>query len=389
MPEFDVAVCGLGAMGSAALYHLARRNARVVGIERATPGHAGGSSHGLTRMIRLSYFENPSYVPLLRATYAAWHELERSARRTLLHRTGILEIGSPEGTLLPSTLAAARLHGLPHDILDARTLIRRFPAFQVPPDFMALLQPDGGFIEAAAAIAAHVALAKEFGAELRIGETVVAIEPSSRGVRIVTERGRIEAGAVIVAVGPWMNKLLPELHLPLRVTRQVLGWFEPADSAPFAAGRCPVFLLESRHGIHFGIPFDAEPGVKLGKHYHADEAVDPDACDREVSAADEALIRAALEYAPAADGPMVAAQTCLYTMTPDGDFIVDRLRAYPQVIVASPCSGHGFKFAPVIGEILADLATAGATAHDISRFRLARLPAELPLAQGASPANFQ
>jgi sarcosine oxidase len=252
-------------------------------------------------------------------------------------------------------------------------LMARFPAFHVPGDHVAVLQPDGGFVEAAAAIAAHVELARASGAALRLGETVVTIEPRDHGVRVVTDRGTIDAVTAIVAAGPWMTKLLPEAGLPLRVTRQVLGWFRPRDPSLFAGGRHPVFLLESRHGICYGIPWDAEPGLKVGKHYHADETVDPDACEREVSAVDEALIRAPLaQHLPAANGLMVAAKTCLYTMTPDGDFIIDRLPGAPNIIVASPCSGHGFKFAPVIGEILADLAVTGTTQQDVARFGLTR-----------------
>ena len=373
MPHFDVAVCGVGAMGSATLYHLARRGVRAVGIERATPGHDGGSSHGLSRIIRLSYFENPSYVPLLRQGYARWHDLERTVGHPLVHRIGILEIGAPDGALLSATLAAARLHDLPHDTFGARDLTTRFPAFRVPGDFIAVFQPDGGFVEAAAAIAAQVELAKANGAELRTGESVIGIESQGGRVRVVTDRGWIEAGAAIVTAGPWMKKLLPSASLPLRVTRQVLGWFKPHDPALFAGGRCPVFLIESRHGLHHGIPFDADLGLKVAKHYHADETVDPDTCARAVSERDEMLIRAMVaEHLPAANGQLAAAKTCLYTMTPDGDFIIDRLPECPQIIVASPCSGHGFKFAPVIGEILADLATTGTTTHDISRFRLGR-----------------
>jgi sarcosine oxidase len=358
-------------MGSAALCQLARQGVRALGIERATPGHEGGSSHGLTRMIRLSYFEHPSYVPLLREAYARWHELERAAGRTLLHRTGILEVGSPDGALVASTLAASRLHDLPHDILDAADLMRRYPAFRVPGDFVAVLQPNGGFVEAAAAIETMLALATASGAQVRCGETVLSVEPKGDGVRIVTDRGTVEAAAAIVAAGPWLTKLLPEMRLPLRVTRQVFGWFEPRDAAPLRG--LPVFLLESRHGLHYGIPFAGERGVKFAKHHHADAATDPDACDRGVSAADEAMIRAAIaDHMPAVDGPLLAAKTCLYTMTPDGDFIIDRLPDAANIIVASPCSGHGFKFAPLVGEILAGLAAAGTTAHDISRFRIGR-----------------
>jgi sarcosine oxidase len=373
MTDFDVAVCGVGAMGSAALYHLARRGLRTVGIEQATPGHDGGSSHGTTRIIRLSYFEHSSYVPLLRHAYALWRDLEQAAGRTLLHRTGILEMGPEDGTLVPSTLAATRLHNLPHEVLGAASLMTRYPVFRVPDNFITLLQPDGGFLEASVAIQAHVALAQAHGATLHTGEAVQAIEPHNGGVRITTGRRRITASAAIVAAGPWLAKLLPAASLPLRVTRQAFGYFVPREPALFSAGRCPVFLLESRHGIHYGIPFDSEPGLKVAKHHHADATVDPGAQDRTVTAADEALMRGAIaEHLPAANGPLNGAKTCLYTMTPDGDFILDRLPACPQIVVASPCSGHGFKFAPLIGEILADLATTGVTKHDISRFRLSR-----------------
>jgi sarcosine oxidase len=373
MTDFDVAVCGVGAMGSAALYHLARRGLRAIGIERATPGHDGGSSHGATRIIRLSYFEHPSYVPLLRQAYAQWRDLEQAAGRTLLHRTGILEIGPRDGTLAPSTLEATRLHDLPHEVLDAAQLMARYPAFRVPSDFIAVLQPDGGFLESSVAIQAHLALAQAHGAVLHTNESVQAIEPHGNGVEIATDRRRIVARTAIVAAGPWLCQLLPGASWPLRVTRQAFGYVVPHNATLFGGGRCPVFLLESRHGIHYGILFDGEPGLKVAKHHHADETVDPDRHDQTITPDDEALMRAAIaEHVPAANGPLVGAKTCLYTVTPDGDFILDRLPSCPQIVVASPCSGHGFKFAAVVGEILADLATTGTTAHDISRFRLDR-----------------
>jgi sarcosine oxidase len=215
-------------------------------------------------------------------------------------------------------------------------------------------------------------LAQSAGAEIRTGETVRAIEPRGDGVRVTTDRGVIDAGRAIVTAGPWLKTLLPDFPAPLRVTRQVLGWFEPLQQAALA--NFPVFLIESRHGIHYGFPPDADGLVKVAKHHHDDETVDPENYDRTVSAADEGLIRAALaEHLPAANGPLAAAKTCLYTMTADSDFVLDRMPGAPQIVVASPCSGHGFKFAPVIGEILADLVVKGETRHDISRFRLARL----------------
>jgi len=371
MANFDIVVCGLGVTGSAALHGLACRGVRALGLERFVPGHERGSSHGETRIIRLGYFEHPSYVPLVQRAYAKWREIEAAAGRQLLHVTGIVEIGPPRGVLVAGTLASIARHALPHEILAAPALMQRYPAFRVPPDYVGVVQPEGGFLEAEPAIAALVSLAQAKGAEIRCGETIHAITPVASGVRIVTDRGVIEAGAAIVALGPWLKALLPDISASIRITRQVMAWFEPADQTPLAG--LPVFLLESRHGIHYGFPPLRSRLIKVAKHHHRDQSVDPDAHDRTVTAEDEMLVRAAVaEHLPAANGRLIKAKTCLYTMTPDGDFIIDRLPGAAQIVVASPCSGHGFKFAPAIGEILADLATTGATAHDIARFTLAR-----------------
>lgn len=372
MPPFDVAIIGLGVMGSAALAALARRGRRVVGIDRFAPGHDRGSSHGTTRIIRLGYFEHPSYVQLLRAAYPLWRALEARSGRSLLSVTGILEIGAPESDIVAGTLRSSRLHGLPHEILDAPSLMKRFPAFNVPADFVGVFQPDGGFVRAEQTVSVLQTLARQAGAELRMEEQILAVEPHRDGVRVSTPHGNVLAGCAIVAAGSWLKSLLPHLPVPIRVTRQVLGWFEPADRLQFAAGLFPVFLLQNQDGVFYGFPADAD-GMKVAKHHHVDETVDPDRYERTVSAADEATIRVALKaHLPDADGRLLAACTCLYTMTPDGDFIIDRLPGCPRIIVAAPCSGHGFKFAPVIGEILADLADTGRTGHDISRFSLAR-----------------
>ena len=376
---FDVVVIGLGAMGSAAACHLARRGVRVVGIERFAPGHDRGSSHGRSRIIRLGYFEHPSYVPLLRRTYELWRELEAASGRTLVHTTGIVEIGAPGSVLIEGTLSSSRLHDLPHEVIDATAVMRRFPAFRLPADFIGVVQPDGGYVVAEAATDAHLTLAKAAGAQLRHGETVTAVEPRPNGVRVTTDRGVVDAGSAIVAAGPWVKSLLPELAVPLRVTRQLLAWFDPLDKSLFQKDKFPVFMLESEHGIHYGFPLQGEggeAGLKIAKHHHADETVEAETYDRMASATDEAMIRSAMaDYLPAANGSLLAAKTCLYTMPPDGDFLIDQYPGAPQIIVASPCSGHGFKFAPVIGEVLADLAPAGATRHDIGRFRLERFQA--------------
>ena len=371
MSDFDVIVCGLGATGCAALDRLATAGARVLGLDRYQPGHDHGSSHGLTRVIRLGYFEHPSYVPLVRRAYTLWRELEAAAGRPLLHVTGIAEIGLPDSALVRGTLASAERHALDHEVLDADDLMARFPAFTLPRAMIGVLQPEGGFLEVEPAIAAFVARAAAAGAEIRDGETVRSVEPFAGGVRVVTDRETITARRAIVAAGPWTSALIR--GLPLRVTRQVTAWFEPLDERLFAPGRFPVFLVESRHGVHYGIPPHGGHGVKVAKHHHDDETVEPETCDRAISADDETLIRDFLaDLMPAANGAMTDARTCFYTMTPDGDFIIDRLPGTENIIVASPCSGHGFKFAPVIGEILCGLALDGATPHDISRFRLSR-----------------
>jgi sarcosine oxidase len=369
----DVAVIGLGAMGSAALYHLARRKVRAIGIERFSPGHERGSSHGSTRIIRLGYFEHPSYVPLVRRAYALWRDLEAVSGRSLLTVTGIAEIGNEQSELVQGTLASSRLHGLPHDILDASELMRRYPAFRLPRDVIGVVQPDGGYLEAEAAVQTHLDLAGAAGADIRHDQRVVALEPRSGGIRIHLDSSVIDATAAIVTAGPWTTSLLPDLPVDLPVTRQVVLWTEPADPGLFRPENFPVFMIETGKGIHYGFPLHGSEGVKIAKHHHVDEIVDPETYDRQITTKDEEIVREVIsEYVPAANGKLLNAKTCLYTMSPDEDFIIDRIPAHPQIVVASPCSGHGFKFAPVLGEVLADLATTGSTSHDISRFRLAR-----------------
>jgi sarcosine oxidase len=372
MPGPQIVVIGLGATGSAALCQLARRGVRSIGVEQFEIGHDRGSSHGATRMIRLAHFERPSYVPLMRRAYSLWYELEDIVRQKLLHITGIAEIGPPTGDVVRGTRAGANAD-LPCEVLDAASFMRRFPAFKIPQSFVAVFQPDGGFIEASTALAANIAVAKERGAAIRAGEKVIAVEPAGAGVHIVTDRGAIRADFAIVAAGPWLCHLVPDLHLPLTVTRQVIGWFEPQQPEQFTADRFPAFMFESEYGQHYGFPAYGDRGIKFAQHHHFGEAVHADSYERTASAQDEAAIRAPLaQYLPAANGPMRATETCLYTMTPDNTFIVDHVPGFPQIIVASPCCGHGFKFSPVIGEILVDLVTQGMTKHDISQFRLDR-----------------
>lgn len=375
----DVVVVGLGVMGTATAMTLARRGQRVVGIERLGIGHDQGSSHGDTRIIRLGYFEHPSYVPLLRAAYRLWREIETEAGQQLLHITGIAEIGPPDSEIIKGTLRASREHNLPHTVLDARQAVQHFPAFQLPPDDVAVLQPDGGYLFAERAVFAFAKLARDAGADFHTGETVIDITPRADGVTIKTDRNSIDAGAVVVTPGAWFHSLLghflPKFRQPLKVQRQVLAWFQPTDPALFTPARFPVFILASEYGNHYGIPPHAIPPydglLKIAKHDYEGPPITPDGYDRTITAEDEEAIRITLrKYLPAANGKLIAAKTCLYTATADKDFLIDKVPGYPQIAFASPCSGHGFKFAPVIGEMLTDLVM---TNKRVSQFSLARL----------------
>ncbi len=369
----DIAVIGLGAMGSAAIFQLARRGKRVVGIEQFGRGHARGSSHGESRAIRLGYFEHPSYVPLARAAYEGWYELERLTGESVLTKTGVLEMGKPGSIIVNGSREASEMHRLPHEVLDATDIRKRFPQFTLPPDYSAVWQPDGGFVRPELANRLHLELAERAGATLLENRKVLAIEPGANSVRIVLEGGAIEAGSAIVAAGAWIGDLVPELRPKLTVTRQVLCWFEPLRAEAVAPGTLPVFIVDGAGDIAYGFP-NVGSGFKCASHHDSGTWEHADMARQEAGPADEKRMRDFLEaYLPDAAGPLKAMQTCMYTKTPDEDFVLDLHPSDPRIVVASPCSGHGFKFASVIGQVLADLATEGATPHDISRFRVDRL----------------
>jgi sarcosine oxidase len=384
MTTFDVAVIGLGAMGSAALFNLARLGQRVIGIEQFEPGHDKGSSHGESRIIRLSYFEHPSYVPLARRAMEKWRELEELCGQTILTVTGVLEAGYPGCPIVEGSLNASRLHDLDHEVLSAAEINRRFPAFTVPSHWAGLYQPEGGFLRPELAIRQFVGLAERHGAEVRTRTRVLAIEPLGSGVRVRTDTGEIEAGSVIIATGAWIGDFAPELRPNLKLTRQVLGWFEPLQPAYFSPDRCPVFILESEDDACYGFPDFAGTGVKTASHRKGAYLSSAEDLAQDGGAGDEAQIRRMLALAMSnANGPLRNMRTCIYTRTPDEDFVIDRSPVDPRIVLASPCSGHGFKFASVIGEVLADLALGKTPANDISRFKLDRFRSQ-PTRNGAA-----
>jgi len=372
--HFDVIVVGIGGMGSAAAWRLARRGRRVLGLERFVPPHEMGSSHGLSRIIRLTYFEHPSYVPLLRRSYELWRELERLTGEQLLYITGALEIGAPDSVVVQGSLKSAEIHGLPHEILTAAQAMRRFPAYRLPAEFMAILQPDGGFLDPERCIAAHIGMARASGAEIHTGEAVTGWEPAGDGVCVWTEHSSYRAERLVITAGPWASKLIPELAGLAVPERQVVAWFQPHHPDLFRRERFPVFVFDTSDARYYGFPMYGLPGLKVGLFHHLREAVDPDAMDRLARPRDEEVLRAFVErYLPDGTGPTLAQKVCMFTNTPDEHFIVDQHPDCPQVIIAAGFSGHGFKFCSVIGEILADLALSGSTPHDTRLFRMARM----------------
>jgi len=369
---YDAIVIGVGGMGSAAVYHLARRGARVLGIERFEIPHDRGSSHGLSRIIRLAYWEHPDYVPFVRRAYDLWRELERVTDESLLTVTGSIDAGPRDSRMIRGALAACRTHGLEHDLLDAAAMTARFAGYRLPADLVAVFQPDGGFLHPEHCVVAHVNAARELSASVHTGERVIEWSASDGGVHVTTDRGRYDAAKLVIAAGPWLPSVMPALAPRLSVERQVVIWTQPLRPELFTPGRFPVFYIDTPRGAFYGFPADGARGFKIGKYHHRREITDPDALDRACSAEDEATLREALShYFPDANGPKLSSSTCLFTNTPDEHFVIDRLPDHPEVIVAGGFSGHGFKFCSAVGEMVADLAL-NATARRMDLFAIDR-----------------
>ncbi len=367
----DVVVVGLGAMGSAVARALAQRGQRVVGLDRFAPPHSLGSSHGRSRIIREAYFEHPVYVPLVQRAYELWAELSEEAGRPLWRLTGGLMAGPPDGVLVRGARRSAEVHGLPYEDLSAAEIARRFPAFAPEPGMVGVLEPRAGVLFPEACIEAALQSAARAGAELRVDDEVQSWRADAGGVEIRSARASWSAGRVVITAGAWIPRLLPDL--PLTVARQVLHWFEPLrDAAAFAPEACPISLWEVEDGrIFYAFP-DFGDGVKAAIH-HEGERTDAENVRRDVTAEDEAAVRPLVaRLLPAAAGRRRESCVCLYTNTPDHDFLIDRHPEHEQVLIVSPCSGHGFKFSPVIGEIVADLVTRGASRFDLTPFSLER-----------------
>ncbi len=359
----DVAVVGLGVMGSAALRALVRRGVDAVGFDPVGPGAARGSSHGSCRIFRRFNFESPAYTGLSDDAYSGWRALEAECGRELMLPCPILEAGPAGAALVEASYAASLSAGAPGERMSGADVNARFPAFALPDDWGAVVQQGGAILRAAEALAAFRA-----GAGGRIVGQAARIED---GEVVAAEGERWRARRVILAAGPWMGELAPVLKPLVKVTRQCVGFFAPSRPEAVAPGAFPLFILESPHGAIYGFPDFEGRGVKAASHEHgpqvpADQWAPPPS-DAEL----ESAARTLAALIPGAAGPVREREVCLYSNTPDLEFIIDRLPDDPRVVIASPCSGHGFKFAPAIGEILADLATDDGAQAD-EAFRLGR-----------------
>lgn len=372
---YDVIVIGLGGMGSAAAYHLAARGQRVLGLEKFTPAHDRGSSHGGSRIIRQSYFEDPAYVPLLLRAYELWAGLAADSGRDVYRMTGGLFLGPPDCLTVAGSLRASREWGLPHDLLDGKEVRARFPNFTPHPGDVGLYEANAGFARPELTVRAHLDLAEKAGATLRFGADALDWSESSGGVTVRTPGETFTAGQLVICPGAWAPQLLAEFGIPITVERQVLYWLDPVGGTASFVDH-PIFIDENASGAQiYGFPAIDGPrgGVKVAFFRKGVECT-PETIDRTVHDHEVREMRDRVaELLPALDGPCVHSATCMYANTPDQHFVIARHPDSERVTVACGFSGHGFKFVPVVGEILADLAISGATAHPISLFDPRRL----------------
>ena len=374
MIRYDVAIVGLGAMGSACAYHLGKRRASAIAFDRLAPPHTLGSSHGHTRIIREAYYEHPLYVPLVQRAYELWDALQREQGEQLRVQTGGLMVGPPTGELFRGALASAETHKLAHEILSPRELSQRFPAYRAGDGWSALLEHRAGMLFPERCVAAHLAGARASDVALRTNEVLTKLEFSRDHVAITTEKGRYQATRVVIAAGPWLptfNSSL-ELTLPLEIERQLSHWFAPSSPTErFSAEHTPIGLWELHDGEVFATLPDEGHGVKCGMH-HAGALTSPETVNRIVGDSENEKARLTLERVmPGAGGLLKESRVCLYTNTPDRHFIIDWAMK-GRALVVSPCSGHGFKFASAIGEIAAELVTENRTWLDLAPFSLSR-----------------
>ncbi len=374
METFDAIVLGLGAHGSAAVYHLSKNNIKVCGIDRFVPPHAFGSSHGQSRIIRQAYHESPMYVPLVMEAYELWNELENASSKKLLLKTGGLILGNEDSMVIKGARLSAETHNVPYEYLYNKEITKRFPALKPTEDTVAVVEQSAGILFPEECIKANLKLANDNGALLLFGEAVQSINIKNNYVEVVTNKGIYETEKLIVSVGAWLNDLLPELKLPLNIKRQVLFWFKNDDKQMqqfIQPEHLPIFIWEhnSPH-IFYGFP-DLGNGIKIAPH-HEGQLIHPDLLSKEVYEDEIQQMKNILDKYFNVDAKFSSSDVCMYTNTPDEHFIIDYYPSNKNIIVASPCSGHGFKFSSAIGKMLSDMALEKQLSFDISPFSINR-----------------
>jgi monomeric sarcosine oxidase len=374
MKRYDAIVLGVGGVGSAALYHLARRGVRALGIDRFTPPHGHGSTHGHTRVIRQAYFEHPDYVPLLRESYREWFDLERRLDRHLFHQVGLVEAGPPDGVVVPGVMRAASEHRLEVESLSADDITRRWPALHATGDMVGVFEPTAGYLLVEDCVQTHLDAARAAGAELLFDQQVTEWMAIGNEVRVRIAGGEeISARQLIISAGAWTESLLTKLGVTLEIRRKSLFWFGVDDASHDAASGMPVFLYEMPSGVFYGFPKIDSRGVKVAEHSGGQVIADPLTVSRDIDHSEQSRVAAFLaDCLPGVSMQVTDHAVCLYTMSPDEHFILDSLPYEPNVSIAAGLSGHGYKFAPVLGRALADLALDGGTALPIDFLSLRR-----------------
>lgn len=370
----EVIVLGAGSMGMAAGAFLAKQGAKVLLLDAYDPPHTFGSHHGDTRMIRHAYGEGSKYVPLVLRAQALWEELERETGKRVFEKAGVLGIGPAGSSFLAEMVRSAREYRLPLETLPPDEVGKRWPGLRVPEQYVGLFEPDSGYLYCEEAIRAYRQLAERHGARLVTNTRASSVEYHADGVTVHTTQGAFHADRLIVSAGAWIGSLFPELAVPVQVLRTTVVWYE-ADETMYGAGRLPAFFIETPEEKFYGFPSLRGAGLKIGSH-DAGEPVSPDRIDREFGAGpnDEGNLPAVVErFFPHASRRVKKGSVCMYTKTPDEDFIIDRHPEHEQVLIVSACSGHGFKFASAIGEIAAQWTLTGKTTLDVSPFTLGRL----------------
>jgi sarcosine oxidase len=360
MEHYDAIVLGVGGVGSAALDHLSRRGLRVLGIEQFELAHDRGSSHGQTRLIRQSYFEHPDYVPLVQRAFAGWNELESISGETLYHEVGLVQIGRPDGVVIRGVRASAALHQLPIENLSAREAEARFPGLRVGDDCEAVYETRAGYLLVERCVAAHTLAAMRRDATLHTGETVRSWTAKGGSVEVETDRGKYAADRLVITAGAWAGTLLTDLGIPLEVRRKPLYWFRTSSDVYRADGGFPGFLFDLPGGCFYGFPQIDEASLKVAEHSGGRVVSDPLTVDRQIDTVDQGRVADFVKHhLTSASTECVQHVVCMYTMSPDEHLILDRHPRFPQVSFAAGLSGHGFKFAGVLGEELARLACEG------------------------------